>query len=247
MSIISSVDRLGPIYLDNPKQQKPNTGVRYDAVVQNFQNLYNELANVNEAWSFDEAILTVNSASDSFPIPNAARFGKLMLVTTYSTNEWAVERPIPLSDEQNLNFDWFYPKNYAPQLVYGGLTGGAHTAQKVSVFYDKDGVPMLRFLPKPQASARYKLKYSLGDWIGQLALDKTPILPQFHALAEIRAAIDILPLCSWDGLDDKATDRKQTKLFESLARREQRILPHWQQYIREMSHDTVVQLRAWDD
>jgi len=245
-NILESAARVR-LLLAKPKTQKPSLHEIYAALVRNFQDMYNELSNTDEAWSLDEADIDVDLGNDCYPIPTQAQgtFGKPFLLTTFSTDDAAIERVIPFFDEQNVKFDWFLPNNYAGWNPF--YTGGNHTAERVTLFYDKAGVPTLRFMPAPLAPATYRLKFTIGNWADSANIGASPVLSNHHHLFEVRSAKDVLYMSEWSDADKKETMEKRKEIRSFLDEMETRYLPAFKRYIKEMTHDGITFLKAWDE
>lgn len=233
--------------LDGPKMNKPSVQRLYGATVRNFQDMYNLCANSDEAWTFDETDLIVTGGTDTYPIPGSklANFGKPLLLTTYSTDDYAVERIIPFWDIQNLNFDWFLPKNYPGWNPLP--TGGDHSAERVSFFYGADGTPKLRFAPVPQTGATYRLKFSIGNWADSANIQASPILSNHHHLFEVRSAKDTLYMAEWNDVERKDLKERRNEIRSYLDEMENRFLPAFKDYLKEMTHEGITFMKAWDD
>ncbi len=230
--------------LDYPLIQKPSVHQLYDATVLNVQNLYNKLSNTGEAWSFGEHIITANGGDDTFSLAALGdKFGKPLVLTTYSADASSIERAVPFFDIQNLNFDWFMPRS----VLGFNWFDQTPIETRVSFFYDNGGTPRLRFVPTPPASMQFRLKYTLGNWADKIALNNSPVLSQFHHLFEIRSAKDSLYMAEWEGLTREENREKRREIERSLDQQELRVIPDFDKHIREMTHGGLIFRKAWND
>lgn len=245
MSILESIARQRSI-LDYPMSNRPSLHQQYLATMRNFQGMYNTLANTNESFAQDEKFLTVDASSDTFTVADDTHFGKVVLVTTYSADPDATERPIDFFNIKDLNFDNWMPANYdGSWFTY--FTGGEHSATRMAFFYDVDGSLKVKLSPRPQKTATYKVRFSVGDWAKDASLTQSPILTQYHHLFEVQTCKDILYMCAWDGIGNEERMSKINEIRQSLNEQESRYVADFQRYLRSLTTPKMVQKRAWND
>jgi hypothetical protein len=246
MSILESIGRQRAL-LDYPRSNRPSLHQHYEATMRNIQRMYNRVANSNEAFGQDEKLLTVDASSDTFTVSNSAdsRFGKVLLVTTYSADPQAAGRSIDFSNMKDITFENAYPANYQ-----GGwfeyLTGGKHSAEKMAFFYDPEGRLRVKISPKPQATAEYKVRFSIGNWAKNAGLNSSPVLSQYHHLFELQTCRDVLFMCEWDGIDSDARQLKIREMKESYNDQESRDVPDFERFLRSITSSKVAHKAAWD-
>lgn len=243
-NIFDSITRQRAL-LDYPRLNRPSLHVFYWETIDSFQELYNRLANTNESFAQDEKLLTVSPGADVFTVAQDSRFGKVLLVTTYSTADTAIERSINFVNDQNAYLDNWQPNNYQGSW-FQFLSGGYHTAEKMAFFYQGNTLKV-RVRPRPQAAATYKVKYSIGDWSSNANLQSTPILSQFHRLFEIRSALACLPYCEWDGIEKDERKEKINELKESLMNKEQRYEEDFSRHIKTITKPKIIRRKAWNE
>jgi len=245
MSILDSIARQRAI-LDYPMSNRPSLHQQYLATMRNFQDLYNRLANSNEAFAQDEKFLNVDASTDTFTLSTDPRFGKVVLVTTYSSDPTAIEKPVDFYNIADMAFDNWQPAN-ADGNWFSYFTGGNHSAMRMGFYYDPDGSLKVKVSPRPHAAATYKVRFSIGDWAKDARLTESPVLTQFHHLFELRTCKDILYMCAWDGLDNQARQQKIAEILPSLNDQEHRYLSQFERYLRSITHSKIVRKSAWNE
>ena len=208
--------------------------------------MYNRLANSNESFAQDDKLLYVNASTDTFTVSNDTRFGKVVLVTTYPTDENAIERAVDFTNIRDINFENYTPRNYQGDW-FTYLSGGVHSANKMAFFYDVDGRLRVKISPQPQADAIYRVRYSIGDWAKNANLSESPILTQFHHLFEIRTCKDVLYMCEWDGMTAEARALKLTEMKPNFNEQEERYAMEFDLYLRNMTTSKLVKRLAWNE
>jgi hypothetical protein len=225
---------------------RPSLHQQYMATMRNFQEMYNAIGNTNESFAQDEKFLTVDGSTDTFTVSDDTRFGKVVLVTTYSPDPNAVERSIDFFNIKDLNFENWKPANYEGEW-FTYFTGGAHSAERMGFFYDPNGTLKVKISPKPQQTSTYKVRFSIGDWAKDASLSQSPILTQYHHLFEVRTCKDILYMCSWDGLTNEERLGKIKEIMPSLNEQEFRYVQEFQKYLRSLTTSKMVKKQAWDE
>lgn len=197
--------------LGEPIEQKPSDGQILLALTTQIQSYLNETNLSAKPWAVSELNLSVSAGIEDYAL-NVPNFGKPIQVrTVYPANPAHIERDIDFFELQDLNFDWNLPKNFGN--TFFNLDGSPHTALRMA-FFRKDGLDTVyvRVLPIPQLAATYQILYQIGVYGQTTTLGQIPVLPQHHALIEIRTAISVLPMTSWT-LDDEDFNTNRRKEF----------------------------------
>lgn len=226
---------------NDPKAQKPSDRTILHLLSAEVQAFLNELNLTGRPWAVDELELDVTAGTEDYQLAATSSFGRPVQVRTlYPDNPAHIERDIDFFDLGVLNSDWFFPKNLGQGF---SLDGSPNTAVRMA-FYRKgaqDAV-WVRALPIPQQAARYQVLYQIGEYGYAVPFDETPLLPQHHALIELRTAISALPHCEWsEDSADNSNRRKELALaFTALAPRLER---NFQSYIRNLDASTAPSYR----
>lgn len=205
--------------------------------VQSFVNLANLSA---KPWAIDEVTVVAIPGLEDYAIGVASQFGKPIAVRTQDpSNPSHIESVVEFTELVDLTFDWSMPRD-----VGGfGFDGSPHSARRIA-FFRRGGSDQVwaRVLPIPQTTAEYQILYQVGVYGETESLDEIPVLPQFHALIEIRSALDALPHCLWD--DNAAVNADIRKeLAMSLAATENRLADEFNKYIRTVTVSRRLGLR----
>lgn len=234
-SITESISRVREL-LDYPKESKPQIHRVYGAVIRHLQNRFNELNNTAEAWAYGETTLSAVDGTDTYTV-SATAFGKPISVVTYSTDDTHFERPVQMVKMSDIVFDWSVPRNIADG--WWSLDGSTHSATRIA-FYRDAGTNTVKCVlrPIPQASATYRILYTVGDWTDDVALTSTPLLSEHHHIFEIPAALALLPSCEW-GEDGKKDEMKRGMLEKSLLGELGMFEGVWKRAIASQVHDPM--------
>lgn len=213
----------------DPVAQRPSDRTLLLLLSTQLQRFFNKTSLSGKPWAVDELTLTLAGNSD-YAIPADSSFGKPIQVRTVP-NTGEIERNIDFFELGELNHDWSFPQGY------GGFSS-THSAARLA-FFRKSGNDQVyvRALPTGQASASYKVLYQIGVYGETTSLDETPMLPEHHALIEIRTAIAALPHCQWgDDKADNANRRKELGVTLDLDSRD--LERDFRSYISNMSAST---------
>lgn len=215
-----------------PRAQQPSDKLLLLLLSTEVQSYINEINLTERPWAVDEAELDVSSGIEDYTVPLNSSFGRPIQVRTlYPDNPAHIERDVAFSDLGWINSDWDLPKNFGTGL---SLDGSPNTAVRLA-FYRRAGqdVVYVRTIPIPQQAARYQVLYQIGEYGSAVPFDETPLLPQHHALIELRTAISALPHCWWE--DDRATNTDRRKeLAMSFAALAPRLERNFLSYIRSV-------------
>ena len=237
---LSRVDDL----LVNPKEQMPSISMRFTHLTYEFQQLYNELSNSGKPWTYNTVSVTVNPGTTDYVVPNAS--GRVMFVMAYPVD--ANYNPVSLefADLADVSAD-FWP--YSP--LDFGLAKDFNEAWTLPfpfqiAFYRKDGELWFRLPPFAMTLTNIDVIFSTGDWIENLSTGDAAVLSQHHQLAEVRAAMNLLPAAEWT--DDAAmNDAKRAALAQSLPEQEARYAREFLYAKRSLTRDMPVVRAAFGE
>lgn len=227
------------LLLGDPLPQSPSVRHLFRHVLNHCQSVYNHLNNTSRSWATAEIPLAVAQGQSDYQL-NASDWGKALLVYTEdesNTAHW--ERTVPFYEVQNLNLAYEGPRDGANWFA-GFVDGSNHTAFGIAFYRDQNGGNVsARIRPVPQASATYRILYSIGDWAGNAALGSVPVLPEHHHLIEVRSALSALPLAKWWSGNDKDAEKlnQQQRLQHAAALRndEMRYTRDFELYVRSQT------------
>lgn len=201
--------------LGEPIAQKPSDDLILLNLTTQIQSYVNKVNLSAKPWVVDQWNLNVVQGIEDYPI-GVSNFGKpLMVRTVYPANPAHIERVVDFFELQDLNFDWNLPRNFGN--TFFNLDGSPHTALRMA-FFRKGGSDQVyvRVLPVPQLAATYQILYQLGEYGSTESLSTIPVLPQHHALIEVRTAISLLPAASWTE-DESFNSKKREEFALSLG------------------------------
>jgi hypothetical protein len=233
---LSSIDEMKAhvkFRLAEPIAHKPSDDQILLNLTTQIQSYLNQVNLSAKPWATGECLLYVQPNQEDYAL-NAANFGKPIQVrTVYPQNSAHVERIVDFFELGDLNFDWNLPKNFG-NLVYNA-DGSPHTAFRMA-FFRKLGtdVPWVRVIPVPQWPATYQILYQIGVYGDTQGLGTVPVLPQHHALIEVRTAMSLLPIAEWSA-DELANAKKRQELALSLGNDEKRLGADFYDYIKTVT------------
>lgn len=210
------MENVRAIHLGEPRAQCPTNYQLLKKLSIQIQRYINRLSLSERSWAVAECSLTVAANTEDYPIA-ASDFGRPIQVrTVWPSNPSHVERDIDFFELGDINYDWPYPKNVGA-LLYNA-DGSPHTAQRMA-FFRQSGLdqPYVRVQPVPQQSATYQILYQIGSYSDSAALATVPVLPQHHALIEVRTALSLLPLSEWTGEKQEDRDMRQQLALQLKA------------------------------
>jgi hypothetical protein len=220
------------VRLGHPRAQSPSAHDILLNLSTQIQRYLNELALSGRTWAVDEVPLVVGAGQEDYPI-TATNFGRpLQVRTVYSANPSYIERDVEFDELADMNYNWPYPKNLGSLIT--NVDGSPNTAMRMA-FYRRGGLDQayVRVTPIPAATATYQILYQVGSFADSAALATVPVLPEHHALLEIRTAISLLPLAEWSD-DAKVNASKQQALALSLSNDERFLASSFTSYIRSV-------------
>lgn len=198
--LLSRVD----MTLGEPHPSYPSQPQRWEALRGNAQLLFNINANTPVSWSVSSFILTVTAATSTYALP-VSDFGKDILIETYTGDPYHQPAVIARCSLQSLLLGNFPTPN---------TDATAHSAMAIAI-YREGGSVYARVEPPPQETARYKVWYEL-DSVDMDATTNTMALPHGDTYLVTMAALQLLPLTKWAGLDEDGNRRKRQELAQVL-------------------------------
>lgn len=196
------------------------------------QTFLNEANLSYRPWAVEEADLVIPANTEEFPI-SINNFGKPIQVrSVYRSDPSFIERDVEFTELGDANFDWAMPSNYGSAM---SLDNSPNNALRIA-FYRKAGqnMPYARVMPIPSQTGTYKVLYMVGVYGDVTPLDETPVLPEHHALIELRTADAALPHCEWHD-DERANHDKRVELHDSFVPDLLRLERNFRQWIASMS------------
>ena len=210
----SLYDRIGRVRdrLRHPRANRPGDGDCLRALCDHAKILRAKRKNTGNPWDVADKSITVQSGKAKYQIADV-RFGTpLAVLTTDSSDPSHIQRLIPFFTPQNLAFNWGLPNDIGTSLNY---YGSDHSAERVA-FYWSNGVPYLEFMPIPQASATYLVRFLVGDSIDAMSLGDPLSLGEVgDSLAEVRAALSLLPFADYED-SEKTNEARREALAKTL-------------------------------
>jgi hypothetical protein len=180
------------------------------------QHFLTELNIYGNNWAVDETVLTITPNVAEYTLP-VEGFGKPIEVLAINPADPAyVNRPVDFFELGDLNYDWDMPANFGQ--AWGGIDGSPHSTQRIA-FYRKNGNVKARVLPAPGQAAQFRVLYQVGVFGETTPLDEDVLMPEHHALIEVRTALAVLPHCEWFDQEDSNV-RRRTELKASLMDQE---------------------------
>jgi hypothetical protein len=222
---------------DEPSPNRPSNRRILQAVTDSTQSLYNRLENTGQAWSLKQDYqLNVSSNAGDYLLAIDASYGKpIQVLTYYPQNPSYIQRYVDFTEFQDLNFNWPYPVNISSWMY---TDGSNCTAMRMAFYYKDDGSRWVRVLPQPQLNAQYLITFASGDWVSSAGLEDSPVLSQFHMLAEIWAAESVLPSCQWMA-DQRYNMDHRREIALALKNDESRITDEFERYCRNLVDDRM--------
>lgn len=218
--------------LGEPHAQHPSNHQVLLALSTHIQRYCNRLNLTGRPWAVDECSLLAVAGQEDYPV-TATNFGRPIQVrTVYPANPSHIERDIDFFELGDVNFDWPFPRDFG--ALSFNPDGSPHTAQRMA-FFRRGGQNQcyVRLIPIPQQSAQYQILYTVGV-LGDTALATVPVLPEHHALIEIRTAISLLPQTQWVD-DNRANSDTRREYAAALKNDEVELTRDFELYISSTS------------
>lgn len=227
----------------NPRAQQPSDRTLLVLLSTQVQNFLTELNIFGSNWSVDETELTITPNTAEYQLA-ADGFGKPIEVLRVNAADPAyTETTVDFFELGDLHFDWNLPNDFGRAYA---LDGSPHSTQRIA-FYRKQGSIFARVLPVPSQPATLRILYQVGAFGSTQPLDEEIVMPEHHALIEVRTALVALPHCDW--FDDEKTNlTRRAELRESLAAEEARLTSNFRAHIADLTMNTEPNYRlTWGD
>lgn len=213
-----------------PRAQRPNDRTLLLLISTQVQNFLTEANLYGRNWAVDELQLTITPNQQDYQLATEG-FGKPIEVrATYSGNPSYIDRDIDFYELGDLHFNWNAPNNIAQA---GSIDGSPHTTDRVA-FFRRNGNIYARIMPVPAQSATFTVLYQVGIFGETMALDEGILLPEHHALIELRTAVSALPHCEWSD-DPRINADTRKELALTLERDLQRLEPNFRAYLNSQT------------
>lgn len=228
---------------DELAAQRPSPTTLLLLLSTQIQNYITEANLSSKPWAVDEMTLQAVSGTEDYPLPVDSNFGKPIQVRTmYSADPGHIERDVEFTELGEVNFDWGFPRNFGSSLM---LDNSPNNMARIA-FYRRAGVNQVyaRVMPIPARSATYQILYQIGVYGEATPLDEIPLLPEHHALIELRTALASLPHCQW-GDDEDFNRRRREELAASFQPDLARLTTNFKLYLASLSANYQPNYRAF--
>lgn len=209
-------DRIGSIRdrLRHPRANRPGEGDCLRALCDHLKLLRAKRRNSGRPWDFADKKINVQANKAKYLVGDSRVGIPFAVLTIDEGNPNHYQRLIPFFAPGNLAFDWGLPTNIAEWNV--NFDGSTHSAQRVA-FYWANGQLYCEFQPVPAQNSSYQVRFVVGDSVDMMSLSDDLSLGEIgDALAEIQAAISLLPFADYDD-DEKINAAKRESLAKSLV------------------------------
>lgn len=201
------------LMLGEPHPNSPSEIVRWEYMRTVIQQVTNIALDAAPSWITGTTTLTVSDGQDIYNLV-ANDFGKPILVeTSDDTDPYHSPRPIPMTSwaSEIVNSD-----NTANTPIWVSNTGGyTHTARAFA-FRREPGILYVRVLPKPTATATYRIYYETAS-PNDSSLDNIPFMPYVNSYIVAATSAALLPLCKWTDMEAMANVNRQATMMKTLA------------------------------
>lgn len=230
------------IHLRDPRAQQPSDRTLLRLLSIQLQNFLTELNIYGDNYAVDQTELTVSPNTGEYQIA-ADGFGKPIEVRAIDpANAQYTEYTVDFFELGDLHFEWGLPNNFG-QAFWSD--GSPHSTQRIA-FYRRGGNVYARVLPVPSQAARLVITYQVGSFGETVPLDEEIIMPEHHALIEVRTALASLPHCEWFD-DEKANIARRAELRDSLLAQEAQLNKVFRANIVNQTANTEPDYRStWD-
>lgn len=180
----------------------------------------------------NEQTITVTSGETDYLVVTPP--GKILFAVAYPENDDYAPFSLEIADLAEVSSDFYLysPLDWGYSPDFNELITFPWPFQ--IAFYRKDGDLWFRLAPFAYNIQSVKLTYSTGDWLSNLQTTDTAVLPQYHALVEVRTALNLLPAAQWSGNED-ANQNRRANLGKTLAIQEDRYAQQFLYGRRNMS------------
>lgn len=218
------------IWLDDPEPQHPSRRQLLKVISTEIQHFVNQYSNTAEPYSIMSWPLSTGPAVEDYLVA-APNLGKILyIVTVDQADPHHFEREVRLVEPANIDQFYWGPK--------GQIAAMKHSAQLFAPFRKPDGSFWLRIRPVPNRQDDYLVFYQTGRW--ELASETSePLIPEFHELIEVQAALSALPYCRWVGLSGEGSSGKAGSLAQTLEVQAGKWSTQWDRYRTNMRKEQI--------
>ncbi len=218
------------IWLDDPEPQHPSRRHLVKIIATEIQQFVNQYSNTAEPYSILSWPLVCGPGVEEYLV-GAPNLGKILYIVTSDPGDtFHFERDVRLVEPYNI--DQFY---WGPLQAKSTMK---HSANLFSPFRKPDGSFWLKVRPIPDRVDNYLVYYQTGRW--ELASQSSePMIPEFHELIEVHAAVTALPFCRWVGLSGDAASGKAQSLAGTLAAVAGRWDEQWARYRTNLRKEQI--------
>lgn len=204
--------------LGSPRSQTPSQHNLLQQVTTHVGTLLRQKRNVGVAWNYADTTVTVQPQETTYQL-NVSDFGTPLAVLTVNDFQDPnfVVRRIPIFNPADTYFDYNLPENAGAWVNSLSAFDPNHCALRCT-FTWRNNIPYIQLIPAGNQQATYAIRYlQSASGIQSAALTSLPLVGEDCDLVEIRAAMSLLPIATWEGLDERANAAKRKELFVSLS------------------------------
>lgn len=218
------------IWLDDPEPQHPSRRQLVKIIATEIQQFVNQYSNTAEPYSILSWPLVTGPHVEDYLV-GAPNLGKILYIVTADDGDpYHFEREVRLVEPANI--DQFY---WGPKLAISSIQ---HSAQLFAPYRKPDGSFWLKIRPVPSRGDNYIVFYQTGRW--ELASQSSePLVPEFHELIELHAAVNALPYARWVGLTGDGASGKAAGLGQTLAMQAGRWDTQWDRYRTNLRKESI--------
>lgn len=214
----------------------PPEGVVAEYLLEVLDRLVTELCNTDQTWYINTKQLTLTANRDTYGLDEALpSFGKVHFVYSVFNDGTSSTLRIPIDVVEYDKLIEHYQQPYftagqPPNLVIG--------RRAVSFIYDIEAGNQAVFSPMPQATETVQIVYEPDVQRPGAKADTLFRFSQFDGYVSDSAAFEMLPHCTWLGLDDAGNMAKQSMLrahLGELVQRGDELFRRWKRSSRNVT------------
>lgn len=232
-SINGSITRVRAKLL-KPKDQAPPVELIFGEVLEEYQNVYNELANSHVPWTKGDVIVNLASGTGDYAVSENQSIGQILFVTAQSPGS-QFSYPVEFTGLSAASESWYYW--YPPVPDETNAFNPAQSFGYGAAFYRKDGRLRVRVGTNVHANSILTVTFAVGNWTENASPDQIAVLTQYHHLPEIRAAQNLIEPSEWRDPVFDAIRKKN--LAVSLTSQENRVYDQFKIAKRSLTADKI--------
>lgn len=197
----------------HPMPEKPGDPQLLTLLRNATQLLHVRVQNSTQAWDVSNFQLLVSPGVSDYIVPAsmASAAKDVLILTQDQSDPYHVARRIERCDLQDI------PKFY--QGPAQDITSLTHSAVVMSFYRKDNNTAYIKVTPTPSQAATYLCWMETGE-PAMTALADSPTLVPFQRFRNLKAAIQVLPLCEWAGMDARAMRDRRQELAVAMSRQE---------------------------